>query len=73
MLSTSLIQNSSSSFSSPVLLVKKKDQSYRFCIDYIHLNAITAKGQSLVPIIDEFLNELKHASWFSTPDSFSPL
>jgi hypothetical protein len=65
---SSLIQNSSNPFSSPVLLDKKKDQSYRFCIDYRHLNSITAKGQFLLPIIDEFLGELKNASWFSTLD-----
>jgi hypothetical protein len=40
----------------------------RFCIDYRHLNAIIAKGQFHVPIIDEVLDELKHASWFSTLD-----
>jgi hypothetical protein len=41
-----------------VLLVKNKDNIYRFCVDYRHLNAITRKGQYPMPIIDEFLDEL---------------
>jgi hypothetical protein len=53
---------------SPVLLVKKKDNSYRFCVDYRHLNAITKKGQYRVSVIEEFLDELQQASWFSTLD-----
>jgi hypothetical protein len=68
MLAAGLIQPIDSPFSSPVLLVKKKDNTFRFYVDYIHLNAITAKGQYLVPIIDEFLDELKHASQLSTLD-----
>jgi hypothetical protein len=51
-----------SPFSSHVLLVKKKDNSYIFCMDYRHLNAITAKGQYLVSIIDELLDELHGSS-----------
>jgi hypothetical protein len=51
-----------------VLLVKKKDSSYRFCVDYRHRNAITAKGQFLVPVIEELVDELGQASWFSTLD-----
>jgi hypothetical protein len=51
-----------------VLLVKKKDKSYRLCIGYRHLNAITMKGQYHVPIIDEFLDELRGASLFSIMD-----
>lgn len=58
MLKTGAIQHSSSEFSSPVLLVKKKDRSYRFYVDYRHLNAIKVKGKYPVPIIEEFLYEL---------------
>lgn len=48
--------------------MKKKDNTYRFCVDYRHLNAITVKGKFPVPIIDEFLDELTHASWFTSLD-----
>jgi hypothetical protein len=42
MLSSSLIQSSTSPFSSPILLVKKKENTFGFCVDYRQLNAITA-------------------------------
>jgi hypothetical protein len=64
MLSAGLIQHSTNFFSSFVLLVKKKDNTYRFCVDYRQLNAMTVKGQYPMSIIDE----LHQTSWFSSLD-----
>jgi Reverse transcriptase (RNA-dependent DNA polymerase) len=63
-----VIQPSISPYASPALLVRKKDESWRLCVDYKKLNEVTVKNRYPVPIIDDLLDQLKGESWFSKID-----
>ncbi|KAK4685054.1 putative transposase, partial [Tremellales sp. Uapishka_1] len=62
------IQPSSSPAGSPILFVKKSDGSLRLCVDYRGLNKITRKNRYPLPLIQESLDRLKEATWFSKVD-----
>ena len=66
--SQGVIQSSISPWASPVVLVRKKDESLQFCIDYRELNTVTKTDQFPLPGIDDMLDQLGRAKYFTTLD-----
>ncbi|GJZ60076.1 putative reverse transcriptase domain-containing protein [Tanacetum coccineum] len=62
------IRPSSSPWGAPVLFVKKKDGSFRMCIDYRELNKLTVKNRYPLPRIDDLFDQLQGSRYFSKID-----
>ncbi|CAF1434335.1 unnamed protein product [Rotaria sp. Silwood1] len=68
LLKNGIIEHSTSPWSSPVVLVKKKDGTTRFCVDYRRLNQITTKDAFPLPRIDDIYDQLTKAAYFTKFD-----
>ena len=68
MLKQQVVKPSSSAWTSPVVLVPKKDGNRCFCVDYRKINAVTKKDVYPLPGVDNILDTLRKAKYFSTLD-----
>ena len=68
LLANGIIQESDSDYASPVILVKKKTEDYRLCVDYRALNVVTVKDRFPLPHIDDQLCKLSDKIYFTSLD-----
>lgn len=68
MLDKGIIRESSSPWAAPIVLVRKKTGSWRFCVDYRRLNQVTKRDAFPLPRVEDSLTSLTQATWYSTLD-----
>lgn len=68
LLKADVIEESYSPWAAPVVLVRKKNGTWRFCLDYRKLNVVTIKDSHPLPRVDDALDALSGSAWFSTVD-----
>nr|XP_054748046.1 uncharacterized protein LOC129253648 [Lytechinus pictus] len=68
LLERNIIEESHSPWASPIVMVRKKDNTYRFCVDYRALNAITIRDSHPIPRQDDSIDALSASSFFSVID-----
>lgn len=71
MLDKEVIRNSTSPWNAPVVLARKKDGTWRFCVDYRGLNQVTVRDMYPLPRIDDALDALSSAKYFTTLDAWT--